>query len=1745
VVLETTTIPPPDTWIAVDVDAAMPSPDGPERHAAQRSELRLEPTFFIEENRCATPCDPEGRSDIQFRRGIDFDALAPALTVRNLTRGGAVVARSDSASSRRGTYRAPDGYTSLAIADAGYMQPPATTWQLELDETLTAVDGQTLGYRWIGVSETMHARAVAVFTGSLWEANARGGRGTALIIARNVERAGLFVEPAGEADVIPRLLELRNPRSLVSRSMPRSLTLPLTPDAVQAHGIDLTSALEDGRGFAWVGVRPQSTLSGAVTDRSPATSATLLQVTNLGVSVKDSPQGTLVFVTRIDNAAPVDGARVAIIDRANTERWRGTTDRDGVVMAPAMPLRSPQNVWDLSYVVIAEKDGDRAYVASTATSDVTPWAFGARYDLAEAGDVLRASIFTDRGNRGIYRQGDELRAKVILRNDSPSGTRMADAGATLQVLVRDRNGREVDRRSLPLGVASAADWSWRVPDDGALGHYSISVGLASDAGDLATRPSHRRVTGSFLVAAFRRPDFRVDASVHAAVPILGSPLAARLEARYLFGAPIGRQPVRWWVSRTPAQRVPDAIRQRFSERQFAFGYLPRQEPGVPWTTRVVEKTEPLAADGSIAPTVPTDAGADAAYSFSFEGDVEGVSGQHIANRDAVTLHPASFYVGLERPSMFFDVRKGGSIRVIAVDLDGRPRAGVPVTLSIVREVWEQAKPINPIRVMSAPWERREETVGQWRVTTTEAGAPFAIPLREGGCYILRAVARDADGRPTRTEVTFYAIGPGRSFWRTDGNRITLTPERRTWLPGETARILVQSPWERATALVTVEREGIRSHRRVDIASTQDTIDVPITDRDIPNVFVSVLLVKGRTSNDPGPDQSDPGRPAFRVGYTELTVDDASKRLRVEVTADRAEYRPRDEVRVSVVVEPPSVPSLSSVSSLSSVPSSVTLWAMDHGLLSLTDYQAPDVARAIYAHKALQVMTVDNRAGLIERRVLASAQQGQQGQLGFGGGGGGRGGALGGVAGGIPAPAALAESFAARATVDFLSAAAVEQPVDQAADIRTDFRPLVFWLGSLTTDASGRATTTVTLPDSLTTYRIMAVAADAASRFGAGDAEIRTAKPLTMLPAFPRFLAAGDRASFGAVVTNNTRDGGDAVVTIRSLDADVLQLASETSRTIRLAPGESAPVRFDALARAMGAARVQMRITMGSETDAFEMSLPIVVPATLETVAAYGDTLGRATERLSIPSGIVPRAGGLTVSLASTALVGLEGSARYLQEYGYQCAEQKASRALALLLSADLGGAFQLAGATPAADREAATGLLNDLYGFQCGDGGFALWPGQCQATSAYLTAYILHVLKTAQTLQVHLDQNAVDRALGYLQRHLRQPPPEVQWWPAWAASQTFAVKVLTEFGRNQNADLTRLHAVVESMPTFALSYLADAMRASGDRGTRYQDVIRRISNRLAIDADRAHVEEVDDVSLAWLWNTNVRATAVVLGGLARRGDDQTYLAPLARWLLAARQNGRWGTTQENAVALDALVAFYRAFEADVPNLQAEVGVAGRVVGTATFAGRSTTAEQFRIAMPDLVRQVGAAPTPELTVSRTGTGRLYYTARMQYLVPEPPAPVTRGIRLDRRFERVDEPGASTTSFSTGDIVRVTVTVTVPHEGRYLAITDPVAAGFEPIDGTLKTTASDLGRVATTQSSGGDWRAWWRRGGFDHVEKHDDRVIAFATRLSAGRHEFSYLVRATTAGSFSVAGPRGEAMYAPEISGRGPAGTIRIR
>ncbi|HEY1307111.1 MAG TPA: alpha-2-macroglobulin family protein [Vicinamibacterales bacterium] len=1735
VAFETTTIVRPESWVQLALDGAVPSPAGPATPSQiQTFTIQVEPAFFVSGFNCSAQCDGDAWNPLEMRTPVKVTDFATALRVTDITSSDQTVRKP--ATPRQRPEYAPEVDAHLTLEDAGFnVQPPDRRFAMMLPATFRAADGQTLDYTWLGIVENWHKRAFTSFGDGhgVWE---KSGGPQLPFYARNLTNVTQWVSALSPGELMPRLLELQKDgfmRAPAGEGVNRRLGV--IPDLVQSHGLNISSALKPGgTGVFWAAVREGDLLPRTRRYGDEArVRASVVQVTNLGISVKDSPQNTLVFVTRLDTGQPVPGASVSIVRMDNTTFWRGTTGSDGVAMAPQTPLRNPQNWYEpLSFIVIAEKDGDTAYVGSDWNEGISPWEFGTGLNLLESDALLRGSVFTD---RGVYRLGEEIHFKAVLRQNTAAGVRLFPEGTRVIISVRDTQSRLIDERVVRLGAWSSTEWTMTLPGDGALGNYSLRAILEADRPTPKTPdqrqpgvvpgprdddfvPYQKMVSSSFLVAAYKRPDFRVDVSLTGGNAIAGDPLKGVVAARYLFGPSMGARPVTWRYSKSPVYVAPSAITEKFGDNRWVFVGEPELQ-NQPNDIRRDETT--LQASGDLPLTLDTRRDAGIPYVYSLEGDVEDVSRQHIANRASATVHPARYYVGVRRPPYFREQKEGLKTEVIAVNIDGTTASGVAVDVTLTQVQWTSVRRAEGNGFYTWDSERKEIPAGTWTVTTAADPVPLDIPLTSGGYFILEARSRAEQGRFAVTRTSFYVLGVGYTAWaRFDHNRIELVPERRTYKPGDTARIMIQSPWEQATALVTTEREGIRTYQPFTLTSTQQSVSIPISESDIPNVFVSVLLVKGRTNAAPSDaaaaagseDTSDPGKPSFRLGYIELKVEDQTKRLQVRVNADRQEYRPASKARLQLNV---------SDMAGSGAASEVTLWAVDYGVLSLTNYRAPDVAGSVYVRKALQVLNEDSRQRIVSRRVLTP-----KGDTNGGGGGDDSG----------------------------------------AGTLRKDFRVLAFWLGSVTTGSDGRASVDVTLPESLTTYRIMAVAGDRASRFGSGDIEVRTNKPVTLKPAFPRFLAVGDTAHFGAVVGSQLTSNGTAIVSMKSLDPRVLDVPANSEQRVNVAAGGSVEVRFDGAARSVGRARIQMRVRIGNESDAFEDVVPVEVLASPETVAAYGETADANTaakETVTVPSGVVPGFGGLEVQLSSTAMVGLGEGARYLVEYPYGCAEQKASASLALVLGGDLGDAFSLPAMDPSRMRAVAQRTLKELEKFQCQSGGFAYWPGACSTVSPYLTAYVLHVMKTAADLKYDVDRSVRDRAYDYLERELAALPPDVNegWWPAYTAWQSFAVKVLVEGGRNQDSAITRLYGYRDRMPVFAIAYLHDALIAKGEAtGDRIAELRRRMSNAILPEGGRAHVEELADPYLLWFWNSNVRSTSIVLRSLVNGNVTDAPVRQLVAWMMAARKDGRWGNTQENAHAMEALVAYYRRFESTAPDFRAVVRLGAKELTRDDFKGRSTEASTKSIPMTQVLAAAPSGADVPLTFSREGSGTLFYTTRFRYAVDNLfQDGMDSGFNIERRYEPDVEATSTSlaaganrpasTTYVAGDLVRVTLTFRLTKERRFVAVTDPLPAGFEAVETWFATTARDLAAQQDRQGNSGgdayDWRNWWRFSGFDRVERFDDRVQLFATRLAEGTHTFTYIVRATTAGSFRTAPARAEEMYEPEVFGRTGTHVIEVK
>jgi uncharacterized protein YfaS (alpha-2-macroglobulin family) len=141
-------------------------------------------------------------------------------------------------------------------------------------------------------------------------------------------------------------------------------------------------------------------------------------------------------------------------------------------------------------------------------------------------------------------------------------------------------------------------------------------------------------------------------------------------------------------------------------------------------------------------------------------------------------------------------------------------------------------------------------------------------------------------------------------------------------------------------------------------------------------------------------------------------------------------------------------------------------------------------------------------------------------------------------------------------------------------VRKDFKASAYFNPSLVTDAAGHAHASFKLPDNLTTFRIMAVAAAEDDRFGYAQDRVTVSRPLMARPAFPRFVRAGDTLDAGIVVTSKGLPRAKIDVTIT---AEGLTLDGDANKSIDLDANSSAEVRFALKAPRVGKAKVRFKI----------------------------------------------------------------------------------------------------------------------------------------------------------------------------------------------------------------------------------------------------------------------------------------------------------------------------------------------------------------------------------------------------------------------------------------------------------------------------------------------------------------------------------------------------------------------------------------
>jgi len=1404
----------------------------------------------------------------------------------------------------------------------------------------------------------------------------------------------------------------------------------------------------------------------------------IVQLTDLAITGKLSPEGSLVWVTRVSSGAPVAKATVRLLGGASGEH-RYETDAQGIAKISATDFspRLDESSGDASAILVVQSGDDWAF--ERARDFLSPWRFSVPFDWSGK-QRNYGMIFTE---RGIYRPGDEVQVKGIVRREQTSGN-ATPAGEELTLELFSPDSERMHSQTVKLNQFGTFAVTLKVPETGHLGAWQIKAELGEDV-----------IYESFDVSEYRPAEFKVGVESESPSYIRGDTARWAGHGDYLFGAPMTKAGARYTVSRAPSSfEVPNSA--GFSTSAAAF-HADLEDQGLN-TSQLKAESGKLDEHGALAFSQKLDLPAQrGAELISAELEVSDVSRQSIAGSTSAIVHPAEFYVALKEPEDYFAAAPGKfATAVMALSPKGERLAGKSVKVELISRRWTYARQKqgdNDSQLVSKVVDR---VVGSCTVTTALAPVPCSVELKEAGYHVLHATAKDARGNSAESALSVYGIGEqGTAFGDSDRLSVELKSNKLTYQIGETARVLIKSPFPDADALVTIERAGVYRSQRVHLHGPTPTIDVPISEDLRPNAFVAVHLVRARKVNE----KASLGAP-FRVGYTELRVDPEARRLAVSVRSDKADFAPGAEVNVDIAVK-----------DRAGKPHAgeVTLYAVDEGVLSLIGYKVPDPIPVFTAPRRLSVATLEARDGLA--RIGLEALDGAMGaDKGRDGGGGG------------------------------LSPA------------RRDFRQTAYFNPSVVTDATGKAHVRFKLPESLTTYRIMAVVVGDGDHYGFGAASVTTSKRLMARPALPRFLRAGDRLEAGVVVSAKNFDPGQVTVQAR---ASGITLVGDASRTVTLSRDQSLEVRFPFLAESAGKAELRFDVSAGAEKDAVQVERRIDSPATLEAVALYGKSQDSVAEALGDLSTIRPDIGQLDISVASTALVGLGAGVDQLVQYPYGCTEQLSSMLIPLVPLRDLAKDFKIP--LPLDLNKVVPRTVAEIVSRQHGDGGFGLWPNSTQSYP-WVGAYALFVLSQAKLHGVAVPQDVFDRGKDHLRRYLAETAEDQYRLPTVA----FVLDVLADMGSPDAGYQQKLFERRKELPLFAKALLLHAIAVSKGQKKLADALLPELQNSLRIENDAAFVGENTGDEYAVLMDSQARTSALVLRALLAVQPDHPLAAELARGLLIQRIDGTWRSTQETAYALLALDAYRKAQEKAVPDFQVKALLGQQAVLDAEFRERSLSAQQARIGIAKLAGSKSAS----LVFEKRGSGTLFYQARLRYARRTLPTDtLDQGFFVQKGLRSVTPEGlpqalasiadSSAPRFKGGDLVIADLVIVTPSPRDFVVVDDPLPAGFEAVDSHLSTTSSALGAGESNgYGSCADCDSEQARDDlaaghtffedYTQRELRDDRVLFFVDHMAAGMYHYRYLARATTLGKFVMPSTRVEEMYTPETFGRNGAGLVSI-
>jgi uncharacterized protein YfaS (alpha-2-macroglobulin family) len=579
-------------------------------------------------------------------------------------------------------------------------------------------------------------------------------------------------------------------------------------------------------------------------------------VTRLGLVAKASPVGTLLFATDLISGTPLAGVQIGSLPRSEST----VSDREGLTQ------------WKVSAVSsrLTARSGDNLAFLELPG-----------HDQSSAAATVKGYIYSD---RPAYRPGQTVFYKGVLRQRAGEGYQLPAPGK-LHVAVKDENDKAVCENDLDLSGSGSFTGECILPAVPALGEYSIGASA-----------NGQNWQGSFRVLEYRKPEFEVKTVADRQFLVAGDTGQFTVTGRYYFGAPVSGAKLVWRMYSRPAWGLgADNAEEGYDEEgRFGGGYAD-----------FIGEGESTLDENGVA-TVPVTAKShDMPYSYTLEADVTDISSRQVSTSGDVTVVPSLL-----------------SLNVKTVNYLTKP--GVPQEITLRGSTWEGAPKGVPLRLSfgSQSYDKKTRSY-RWKESTTSilttaidgiARTSFSFP--SPGYWQVTAEGTDEAGRKA-TASTFVWVWKEGFSWEGSYRELEAEFDRKSYKPGETARLIVRAPLTGGSLLLTLEGRDISSRSVIPLKGMVEVIEIPVTHAQAPYVHVSAVAVGG-------------GR--FFSRTLPLRVDFQPDKLDLKVTADKPVYGPGDPVRLTV----------SSTQAGKALPAELSLGIVDEAMYAIARERSDDI-----------------------------------------------------------------------------------------------------------------------------------------------------------------------------------------------------------------------------------------------------------------------------------------------------------------------------------------------------------------------------------------------------------------------------------------------------------------------------------------------------------------------------------------------------------------------------------------------------------------------------------------------------------------------------------------------------------------------------------------------------------------------------------------------------------------------------------